>query len=306
MERSEKLLLSFFALLLLLPFPLSLLENFLPSGYILRILSSALLLTSLVFAQNILLGYTGYPAFGGITFFGVGSYTAGILSKEFGTPILPSLLGSGVVAALIGFALAPVFMRLKSHYFAIATLALQLAMAEVVANLEFTGGSYGINLPIYRGFLEGYIFYLLFFAVAFFAFLLNLYVDRSVFGYALKAIREDEIAAESLGVNTLLFKSVSFTLMSFVTGLAGGVYAHWITYIDPPSVFDPVISVKTFVALLLGGLGTTVGPFLGAFFLELLSELVWSRFLELHGIVLGALIMLSVLLLPKGLTGVRK
>ena len=306
MARPEKLILGFLLLLGLLPALLEVAGDSLPSGYMLRVLSSALMLTSLALSQNVLLGYTGYPAFGGIAFFGVGSYAAGVLSKSLGMPFYLSIPLGGIVSTLIALAVAPVFMRLRSHYFAIATLALQLALAEMVANLEFTGGSYGINLPIYRGVLEDYVFYLLFLFLTAGLFFLNVYIDRSVFGYALKAIREDELAAETLGVNTLIFKSVSFMLMALTTGLAGGVYAYWITYIDPPSVFDPLLSVKTFVALLLGGVGSTVGPVLGAFFLELVSEVVWSRLLELHGVVLGTLIVLVVLLLPRGIVGVRR
>ncbi len=304
MARSEKLTLFVFGLLLFFPFAVSIADS-LPTGYILRVFSSVLLLTSLSLAQNILLGYTGYPAFGGIAFFGIGSYGSAVLSKHLGLPILFSLLGSGILSFSCALLIAPVLMRLRSHYFAIATLALQLALAEVVTNIEFLGGADGINLPIYRGFLEGYLFYLFFWILALSVFLANLYIDRSVFGYALKAIREDEVAAESLGVNTLLFKSLSFGIMAFFTGVCGGVYAHWITYIDPAAAFDPILSVKTFVALLMGGVGTTVGPVVGSFLLELVSEVVWSRFLELHGVVLGALIVIAVLFLPRGVMGVR-
>ncbi len=301
MDRWEKGVLLVFGLLALVPPLLGLFDGVLPEGYILRVLSSILMMVSLALAQNILLGYTGYPAFGGVAFFGIGAYTAGILSRDIHLPLLVSVLSGGVLSALVAFFFAPVVMRLKSHYFAIATLALQLALGEMTANLEITGGAEGINLPIYRGFLEGHLFFYLFLGLSLLAFGLNLYVERSVFGYALKAIREDELAAESLGVNTVLFKSVSFTLMAFVTGLCGSVYAFWVTYIDPTSVFDPILSVKIFVALLLGGVGTTTGPVIGAFLLETVSEVVWSQFLEFHGVILGLLIVLIALLLPKGI-----
>ncbi len=306
MGRLEKFSLGFLALLAVVPFLLEAFGQSLPAGYILRILSSALMLSSLALAQNILLGYTGYPAFGAIAFFGVGGYASAILAKSLGLPMLIAMLGGGVVACLFAALLAPVVMRLKSHYFAIATLALQLALGEVVANLEFTGGADGINLPIYRGFLQDYVFYLLFLFLTALCFGVNLFIDRSLLGYALKAIREDEVAAESMGVNTVLFKSYSFAIMAFLTGLCGAVYAYWITYIDPPSMFDPLISVKMFVALLLGGIGTTTGPLLGGFLFELVSELVWSKFTLIHGLVLGLIITLSILLFPKGLVGVRR
>ena len=94
--------------------------------------------------------------------------------------------------------------------------------------------------------------------------------------------------------------------MGGLTGIVGGIYAYWITYIDPTSMFDPLLSVKLFVALLIGGVGTTVGPVVGAFVIELVSEIVWGKFFELHGVVMGLLIILLVSLLPKGIMGVKK
>ncbi len=304
MGKLEKYVISFFCLLFLLPIVLSFLD--LQSGYWIRILSAICMLTSLTLALNILLGYTGYPAFGAVAFFGAGGYVTAVLMKDLSLPFILSFILGGLSSATLAFFLSPALMRLKSHYFAITTLALQLAFGELVANLEITGGSYGINLPIYRGFLENYFFYYTFWLLMVISFLLNLFVDRSVFGYALKAVREDEIAAESVGVNTTLFKSVSFSLMALIMGLCGGAYAYWITYIDPSSMFDPILSVKIFVALLLGGIGSTTGPVIGAFLLELISEIVWSKFLEIHGVILGAIIILIVLLLPRGVIGVRR
>ncbi len=292
MEKLSKLVL----VLTLLMYPLPLIL----SGYWERVLASVFMLTSLTYAQNVLLGYTGYPAFGAIAFFGVGGYATAILMIKVGLPFGVALIVGGLVASLLAFAIAPALMRLKSHYFAITTLALQIALAELFANLDITGGAYGINLPIYRGFLGTQIFYHIFLSILLGSFLVNLFIEKSRFGYALKAIREDEIAAESSGVNTVLFKSVAFGIMAFITGLVGGTYAYWITYIDPESMFDPLLSVKMFVALLFGGVGTVAGPFIGAFSLELVSELVWSKFVELHGVVLGAIILLVILLLPGG------
>lgn len=304
MGRSEKLVIAGLVLLLFAPLLLEILN--LPTGYWIRVLTLILMLTSLVYAQNVILGYTGYPAFGIVAFFGVGGYTTAVLMKKFSFPFLASLPLGALFSTLLAFLLAAPLMRLKSHYFAITTLALQLVLGEMVGNLEITGGSYGINLPIYKGPLGTLVFYYAFWLLVLSSFLLNLYIDRSVFGYALKAIREDEVAAESVGVNTLLFKSISFSLMALISGLSGGIYAYWITYIDPPSMFDPVLSVKVFVALLLGGVGTVAGPFFGSLFLEMFSEMVWSKFFELHGVVLGTVIVLTVLLLPKGILGVKR
>ncbi len=304
MGRSDKVALLVLVALALLPVVVGVLG--LPWGYWSRVLSSMFMLASLAYAQNVLLGYTGYPAFGGIAFFGIGGYATAMLMKGLSLPFLVALPVGGVVATLFALLMAPPLMRLKSHYFAITTLALQLALGEVVANLEFTGGSDGINLPIYEGGTPSSFFYYLFLVILTISFLINAYVDRSVFGYALKAIREDETAAESLGVNTILFKSASFGIMAFLSGLVGGAYAYWITYIDPTSMFDPLLSVKVFVALLIGGLGSVWGALVGAFSLELVSELVWSEMVEIHGVVLGALIVVAILLLPKGIVGARR
>ncbi len=280
------------------------LVGFLPpfvSDYVERVVALALMLTSLALAQNILLGYTGYPAFGCIAFFGVGGYTTAVLMKELNLQFPLALTVGTVSSGFLALLIAVPLMRLKSHYFAITTLALQLALGELVANLELTGGVQGINLPIYRG-PGGYlIFFYMLWVVAIVSFLLNAYIERSTFGYALKAIREDETAAETLGVNTVLFKAISFTLMALITGCVGGIYAYWITYIDPTSMFDPLLSVKVFVALLIGGVGTVGGPVVGAFLLEVLSEVLWGQFPKVHGLILGLLIVLTVLIIPKGM-----
>ncbi len=289
MGKLEKGLLLIFLILGAVPFAVD-------DPYLLRVLTSALMLTTLALAHNLLLGYTGYPAFGGVAFFGIGAYASGVLSKDF--PFWMSILASAVVPTLVALLVGPVLLRLKSHYFAIATLALQLSFSEMVNNLAFTGGSQGINLQPPFGNIP---FYYLFLSLAVLSFLLNLYVDRSVFGYALKAIREDEVAAESLGVNTALFKTVAFLMMASLVGVCGGLYAFWITYIDNTSVFDPLLSVKTFVALLLGGVGTTVGPVVGAFLLEISSEILWVSMPEIHGVLLGSFVVLILLLFPKGI-----
>ncbi len=300
MDKFEKSALFFLLIIALLPVLLIPADS---SAYWIRVLSSTLMLSALVLAQNILLGYTGYPAFGAVAFFGIGGYTTAVMMSKLQLPFWFSFITSGLVATFCALIIAVPLMRLKSHYFAITTLALQLALMELVSNLELTGGSYGINLPIYRGFLESYLFFYLFWSLVFFSYLLNLYIDKSVLGYAFKAIREDEEAAASLGVNTLLFKSLSFAVMALITGSAGSVYAYWITYIDPPSMFDPLLSVKIFVALLIGGIGTTSGPLLGAFFLEIFSELLWSEFPRFHGVLLGILVVITVFLLPRGVLG---
>jgi branched-chain amino acid transport system permease protein len=110
----------------------------------------------------------------------------------------------------------------------------------------------------------------------------------------------NEEGGRSIGINTSYYKVVAWAISAFFTGLVGGIYAYWYGYIDPPSAFDIVISVRFIIMLLLGGAGTVMGPIIGAFFVELLSETIWSQFLFLHLGVLGAIIIAVVIFMPKG------
>ncbi len=117
----------------------------------------------------------------------------------------------------------------------------------------------------------------------------------------MRAIRIDEDAASVMGINTSLFKTISWAISGALVGIAGGAYAYWLTYIDPSTVFETSYSVKMFAMILLGGGTTVLGPMIGAFILELVSEFVWSKFIEIHGMILGMLIILIVIFIPKGL-----
>jgi branched-chain amino acid transport system permease protein len=120
-------------------------------------------------------------------------------------------------------------------------------------------------------------------------------------GYALKAIKANEEAADAMGINTTLYKTIAWAISGLFTALAGGIYAYWFTFIEPATVFDVVVVVKLFVILLLGGAGTVMGPLYGAFIFEGISEIVWSRFLNLHMGILGILVIFIVFFIPNGL-----
>ena len=130
--------------------------------------------------------------------------------------------------------------------------------------------------------------------------LASYWISRNRIGYALRAIMSNEEGARSLGINTAYYKLIAWGISAFFTGIAGGIFAYWYAYIDPPSVFDIGIAVRFIIMLLLGGAGTIIGPFLGAFFIELLTETIWSKLLFLHLGVLGAIIILVVIFMPKG------
>jgi branched-chain amino acid transport system permease protein len=183
-------------------------------------------------------------------------------------------------------------------------VALNLGMIELIPALGgVTGGAEGLALPLsewepgplyialYWTMLGGMIA-----ATALVAWLL-----RTRLGYALRAIRDSERAAAVVGIDTRLAKVSAWALSAAVTGFAGGVWAYWITFIEPSSAFDPSIGVRAYIMLILGGMGAVLGPVFGAFFLELLSTLIWSNLLRGHQLILGILIVAVCLAAPNGL-----
>lgn len=286
----------FIVILLLLPFVIS--------GYWLRVLTQTFLFGAIATGSNIIIGFTGYPAFGNIAFFGVGAYVTGVLTTKYNMPFfytLPFCAISGIIiASLLGIPI----LRLKGHYFAIATVGVMETIKELVDNMtELTGGGLGLTLPIMQGEPE-YIykfFYFVMLGVMLFSLLILFIVSKIKQGYALRAIRVDEDAASVMGINTPVYKTFAWAVSAALVGITGGVYAYWLSYIDPHTVFGGTYPVKMFAMILLGGGTTVIGPMLGAFILELISEIVWSKFIAIHGMVLGLLIIFIILFLPKGL-----
>lgn len=148
-------------------------------------------------------------------------------------------------------------------------------------------------------------FYFMMFALMIAAVLATYGIVHSRIGYGLVAIREDENAAAAIGICTSRCKTLAFTVSAGFTGLVGSVYAYWMTYIEPADVFHINISISMVIMVLLGGRGTILGPVIGAFGIELLSELVWRRFLEFHTLILGVIIVVVVLFMPKGFMDLR-
>jgi branched-chain amino acid transport system permease protein len=203
------------------------------------------------------------------------------------------------LAALVG----PSLLRLRGHYFAIGTLALNEATRALVQNLDVTGGAAGLSLPITTGSVESTarFFYYLFFGAMALAVAITLVLVRTRVGYGLRAIRASEDTAASLGVNTTLLKTFAWTMSASLIGLTGAIYAYWISYIEPPAVFDIGVSIKMFVIVLLGGVGTVFGPVVGAFGVQLLESEVISNFLNYHLMIFGGMVIAIVLFLPSGI-----
>ena len=296
MKRSPLILAGLLVLFALVPFLLS--------GFWVRLVTYIFMFSVLASALNIIAGFTGYAAFGNMVFFGLGAYTTAVLMTKARLPFPLALAGAAVVALVVCVLLGLILLRLKGHYFALATLGAAEAMRQVVDNLTgLTGGGQGITLPPLRGkpFLVNTTFYFLMLVLLILILFVAWRLSKNRLGYALKAIRANEEAAGVMGIDTTRYKIVSWCLSALFTGIAGSVYAYWFSYIDPPTVFDVMWVVKMFVIILIGGAGTVFGPVIGAFILETISELVWSRFINLHLGILGTIIILVVLFMPNGL-----
>jgi branched-chain amino acid transport system permease protein len=269
------------------------------SAFMVQFLINLFMLAILAESWNIIGGFTGYASFGNVAFFGIGAYTTGVLLTRVGFPFALALPAGGVVAMLFAAVVGMPILRLKGHYFAIATLGVAETMREVVYNLEVTGAGTGLTLPILRSPLP---FFYLMLGILVAVTLVNWWLSESRFGYGLVAIREDEDAAAVMGINTPLYKTIAFALSGAFTGLAGGVYAYWITFIDPDAVFKVIITVQLIIMAVFGGTGTVLGPLLGALVLASVSEWLSTQLVTLAELFNGLIIILVVLFMPKGLS----
>ncbi len=271
------------------------------SGYWLRTLTFIFMWIGLAGSLNLLTGYTGYLDFGHVGFFGIGAYATGVLMVKAGFPFFPAMFAGAVLAGIFAVILGIPTLRLKGAYFAIAMLAFAEAMKQVVLEFEgLTGGGNGLTLPIYTNYY--FFYYLMFFAVVLIIGL-TYWFEKSRFGYALKAIREAELAAEVSGVNTFYCKLMAFALSAFTAGIIGGIYAYWMTFLSPADALNVLMTVRMIIMAFLGGAGTLLGPIIGATFLAIIEEILWAQFKYTYLIIVGLIVVFVVLVLPRGLVG---
>jgi branched-chain amino acid transport system permease protein len=271
------------------------------SPFAVQFLINLFMLAILAESWNIIGGFAGYPSFGNVAFFGIGAYTTGVLLTRAGLPFPMTFLASGLLAMVFAALVGMPILRLKGHYFAIATLGVAETMREVVYNLEITGAGTGLVMPIVKSPL---LFFYLMLAILAAVTLVNWWLSASRFGYGLIAIREDEDAAAAMGINTPLYKTMAFALGGGFTGLAGSVFAYWITFIDPDGVFRVITTIQMIIMAVFGGMGTVLGPLLGSLVLASVSEVLSTQLVTLAELFNGLVIILVVLFMPKGLVEV--
>jgi branched-chain amino acid transport system permease protein len=276
----------------------------LPNGLSIYLQSFALftmMYVVLALSWNIISGFTGYTSFGHVAFYGIGAYACAILVADHGWPWLPTLVVGALVAGAVAVAIGYPVLRLKGPYFAIA----MLGMAEgtrVVATVwdGLTHGGLGISFPSTENSSSTYyamlVLMLITIAVAYL-------VAHSRFGVRLNAIREDEVAAEALGINVTRYKLVAFVLSAIFPAVAGGIQAYKVLYIEPQAVFLVQITIAMALMSMLGGIGTVIGPVVGAVLLYAAQELTWVNFPTAHLIAYGVFIIVVARFMPRGLIG---
>jgi branched-chain amino acid transport system permease protein len=259
---------------------------------------NALLLATLAQGWNIVGGYAGYPSFGNSVFYGLGTYGTAIAMAQFQHSFPTGLVWGAVLGVVCAAVFGIPILRLRGPYFAIATLGLSAVMGAIAANVPLAGKNIGLILPLFRG---DRMFYELSLILLIAATGTIYWLAHSRFGAGLVAIREDEDAAQVMGINTTLYKVLALTLAAFFSAIAGGIHAYWITFVDPGSAFDPSLNVRMVIMTLFGGPGTVFGPVIGALILSAVSEVLASQASSVAALFYGFVIVLAVIFMPRGL-----
>ena len=249
---------------------------------------------------NIIYGFTGYLPFGYVGFFGAGAYGFSLMVIHLQSPPLLALAVGAAAAVALAVLLTPLF-RLSGAYFSIANLAAALTVLQVVSNPnleDITKGPYGITLS---GVFDPALSYGTALAILAATLALVIYLRHSHFGMALKAIREDPISAGMAGINVVRERIIAWLLSALVAGLAGGVFAWYVSVFYPETVFSVEFTIFSIVFVLFGGNATVVGPILGVILLYGIYNAVGISTPQYFQFIYGALIMGLVLFLPNGL-----
>jgi branched-chain amino acid transport system permease protein len=275
--------------------------------FLLSALGTVFLYVVLTQAWNILGGYGGYLNFGMVTFFGVGAYASAVLFQYFEiSPFLTAPI-AGLVSAVLGVLIGIPTLRIRGAYFALVTMIITFAVQTLVLDLPLTQGALGIYLqPLSLSPLgTERLFYFLFLGCAVIVTILVYGLEHSNFGWALVAIREDEDAAEIVGVRTVEVKWIANGLAAFIAGVVGGLYAQRIMYIEPTGTFAFDISLNVVLMAVIGGAGTWQGPLIGAPLVLLVADLLRVTVTsEVNRTIFSILVILIALFVPGGVMGV--
>ncbi len=266
---------------------------------------------TLASSLNLMIGYAGYINFGNIVFFGLGGYICVDLVTQWHWPLLAAALAAGIAVSLLALVFGAGILRLRGAFFALATIGVNEAVKQLVANFEPWGGSTGIYLtfdayePLGGPMQALWIVYGLVVLVMTLSLLLSYATKNSKFGLGLLAIGQNEDAAAVLGVNTPRHKALTYALSAFFPAIVGGLFFFKSGIIEPNGAFDLTLSIEAIVMIMLGGQGTVAGPLIGAFLYEELRGFLLTSptISQLQLVIAGALLLAMVLFAPGGLMG---
>lgn len=268
------------------------------SAYHLQILILIAINIIMALSLNLIVGYTGQLSIGHAAFMSLGAYVSAVATLKLGTPFIFSLLLGAFAAAIFGVLIGLPTLRLKGDYLAIATLGLGEIIRIVFLNLKITGGAVGL-----RGIPKETT--LLWAALSALMTLLILHrILNSRLGRAFVAIREDETAAESMGINATYYKTVAFGIGAFFAGFGGGLFSHYFRYIHP-NVFGFMRSIEHLCMVVLGGMGNMLGAIIGAVALTAVPEALRAS-AEYRMLFYGAILVIMMRVRPEGLIGAKK
>ncbi|MEW6261478.1 MAG: branched-chain amino acid ABC transporter permease [Thermodesulfobacteriota bacterium] len=255
---------------------------------------------------NLLGGYVGLTSFGQAAFYGLGAYTAAVLAINHLAPFPLTLLLGGVAAALFAALIGYPFIKLRGGYFALGMLGLAEILHVYFYNEDlWLKSSRGLSLPIITDDIR--LFYYLILGLTLASLLVMYWIPRSWLGMGFIALREDEDAARMCGIQTNRYLMYAFVISAFFPGVMGAFYSHYVIYIEASDVFNIVISEAMLVMAIFGGLGTFLGPIVGAVFIYILGEIVrstWSSYG--HLIVYSLVLMVVCLFFPGGVMGLLR
>ena len=272
---------------------------------------SVLQFVILATAWNILGGYAGYVNFGSAAFFAIGAY-ATVAGFKLQLPQGVNILLGTFIAGLVGLGMGYLTLRLKGVFFSIATLALSVVLLTIVINTPFLGGARGVYVIVPRESPIGvgqYIhwLYFLILGMAIFSVTVARYIQHSSLGQGLMAIRDDELAAEGLGVPTLRLKLYATTISGAMMGLAGTTFPYLITYMEPTAAFNLSFAVNSIAMPIVGGLGSWLGPLIGALLLGTIQQVASVTLSSTWNLlIVGGMLVFFVTLAPNGIMGIFK
>jgi branched-chain amino acid transport system permease protein len=258
-------------------------------------------------AWNILGGYAGYVNFGTPAFFAMGAYTAVALIEATRAPLPVLIVAGGLVSGLLGLGIGYLTLRLRGVFFSIATLALSIVLQTIIINWEYVGGSRGLSVirpsgPPFGSYVTFLFTVMLGLAVV--AVLAARFIQRSWIGRGLAALRDNEEAAECMGVPTLRLKLFATTISGVLLGVAGAPFPYYVTFVEPNSAFSLDYAVNALAMPMIGGTTSWVGPVLGAVLLGTAQQMATVTISsELNLLIVGVVLVAFVVLAPEGILG---